>query len=81
MGIVTPPNGQGAEIRRAAKAAAEQLNAEGGMLGERVMAIDADDGCSGEEGNKAAQYLVERGVAVVIGHSCASAASAAVPTP
>lgn len=79
VGIATPPNGHGAEIRRAAKVAVKRINTEGGVLGEHIALIEADDGCTGEQGNKAAQSLVERGVIVVIGHPCASAASAAVP--
>jgi len=79
VGVAAPANGSRAEIRRAANVAAKRINAEGGVLGERITLIEADDGCSSEQGNKAAQSLVEHGVVVVIGHPCASAASAAGP--
>ena len=77
IGIATPANGPGAEIRRAAKVSAERINAEGGVLGELISLIEADDGCNSEQGSKAAQSLVDRRVAVVIGHPCGSSANAA----
>lgn len=79
VGVAAPTNGSGTEIRRAAKAAAKRINGEGGVLGERVTVIEADDGCNGQQGARAAQSLVERRAVVVIGHPCASAASAAGP--
>lgn len=77
VGIATPANGPGSEIRRAAKVSAERINAEGGVLGELISLIEADDGCNSDQGSKAAQSLVDRRVAVVIGHPCGSSANAA----
>ncbi len=79
VGVAAPTNESGREIRRAAQAAAKRINAEGGVLGERIAVIEADDGCNAEQGARAAQSLVKRRVVVVIGHPCASAAGAAGP--
>jgi len=79
VGVAAPANESGTEIRRAAQAAAKQINAEGGVLGKRIAVIEADDGCNADQGAEAARSLVEHRVAVVIGHPCASAASAAGP--
>ena len=78
VGIASPKDGHGTEIRRAAKVAAERINAEGGVHGKRIKLVEADDGCNGEQGSLAAHSLIERDVVVVIGHPCASAASAGV---
>ncbi len=78
VGIASPKDGPGAEIRRAAKVAAERINTEGGVYGKRIKLFETDDGCNGEQGSLAAHSLIERDVAVVIGHPCASAASASV---
>jgi branched-chain amino acid transport system substrate-binding protein len=72
------PNGAtGAQITRGAKLAADRINSEGGVQGEPVEVVEADDGCAEREAEAAARALVARGVALVVGHPCARAAIAA----
>jgi len=72
------PNGAtGAEIAGGAKLAADRINGEGGVQGEPVEVIAADDGCAEREAEAAARAFVARGVALVVGHPCARAAIAA----
>jgi len=67
----------GAEIARAVRLAAERFNADGGVVGEHIAIVEADDGCAAKQAEDAARSLVDRRVAVVIGHPCGSAAVAA----
>jgi branched-chain amino acid transport system substrate-binding protein len=46
------------------------LNARGGVLGEKIRMIIADDACGLQTAVDAARALVEAGVAVVMGHAC-----------
>jgi branched-chain amino acid transport system substrate-binding protein len=81
VGVAVPARGPeaivGADILRAARLAAERFNAEGGAAGERIAIVEADDGCATQPAEDAARALIERHVAVVIGHPCGSAAVAA----
>jgi branched-chain amino acid transport system substrate-binding protein len=83
IGVAVPTRGPealvGADIRRAARLAAERFNAEGGVSGERISIVEADDGCAAQPAQEAARTLIGRHVAVVIGHPCGSAAVAAAP--
>jgi branched-chain amino acid transport system substrate-binding protein len=54
--------------------AVADLNAEGGVLGERLQLIVADDGCDGELAPLAAEKLVSEAVAVAFGATCSGAA-------
>lgn len=78
IGVAGPrqgPSGAVADdIARGAKLAAERINADGGVLGEPIQIIEADDGCEAAQAETAAKTLASRGVALVIGHPCASAA-------
>lgn len=67
----------GSDIARAARLAAERINADGGVLGAPIAVVEADDGCAEKKAEEAARALVARGVALVVGHPCASAATAA----
>jgi branched-chain amino acid transport system substrate-binding protein len=81
IGVPGPVEGPHAatagDITRAVKLAADEINAAGGIAGERLQIVEADDGCSAEHAEKAARALVARGVALVVGHPCANAAVAA----
>jgi branched-chain amino acid transport system substrate-binding protein len=50
------------------------LNAEGGVLGEPLQLIIADDGCNAELAPLAAEKLVSEAVAVAFGATCSGAA-------
>lgn len=81
IGVAGPAQGPkfaaAQEIARAVKLAAERINAEGGVLGERISVIEWDDGCAALQAEGAARALVARGAALVVGHPCVAAAIAA----
>jgi branched-chain amino acid transport system substrate-binding protein len=81
VGVAVPVQGTraetGREILSAARLAAERFNAVGGVLGEHVTVISADDGCQADKAEAAAKSLVEQGARLVVGHPCAAAAVAA----
>jgi branched-chain amino acid transport system substrate-binding protein len=58
----------------AAKLAVADLNLRGGVLGEQIELITADDYCDGEQAVAAANKLVSAGVVAVFGHLCSGAA-------
>ena len=54
--------------------AVADLNAAGGVLGQQVEVVTADDYCDGEQAVAAANKLVAVGVVFVAGHPCSGAA-------
>ena len=54
--------------------AVADLNAKGGVLGEQIEMIMADDYCDGEQAVAAANKLVAAAVVAVFGHQCSGAA-------
>ena len=81
VGVAVPARGDyagvGADIVRGVKLAAQRFNADGGVAGERIAIVEADDGCAAKVAEDAARTLVDRHVVLVIGHPCGSAAVAA----
>ncbi len=81
VGVAVPARGPdaavGADIARAVRLAAERFNAEGGVAGERIVIVEADDGCAAKPAEGAARAFLDRHVTVVIGHPCGGAAVAA----
>src|SRR5919106_3173766 len=73
IGMAGPMTGKdawfGAQMERGAELAAADLNAEGGVLGEQVRLITADDFCDPEQ-TVAARKLVSDSVIFVVGHHC-----------
>jgi branched-chain amino acid transport system substrate-binding protein len=63
----------GEQIARGAEMAVADINSAGGVLGQSVRLITADDFCEPEQAVAAAKKLVSDGVAVVIGHGCSGA--------
>src|SRR5262249_31048377 len=80
VGVAVPARGREAfvadDILRSARLAAKRFNAEGGVAGERIAVVEADDGCAAKPAEDAARGLIDRHIAVVIGHPCGSAAVA-----
>jgi branched-chain amino acid transport system substrate-binding protein len=78
IGVPAPITGPlawgGEELERGAKMAVTQLNAAGGVLGQKIQAVMVDDYCDPEQAVAAANKLVADGVDVVIGHLCSGAA-------
>jgi branched-chain amino acid transport system substrate-binding protein len=81
IGIAGPTDGPGAlttrDIARAVKTQADRLNRNGGVLGERIGVVEADDGCAQASAEMAARKLSASGATLILGHPCASAAIAA----
>jgi branched-chain amino acid transport system substrate-binding protein len=74
IGFASPLSGPFSEFgernRIAVEMAVEDLNARGGVLGQEVTVLNADDACGMQRAIEAARTLVEAKVAVVIGHMC-----------
>ena len=64
----------GEQHERGAAMAVAELNQAGGLLGEPIELIVADDYCDGEQGVAAARKLIADGVVFVAGHLCSGAA-------
>jgi branched-chain amino acid transport system substrate-binding protein len=68
---------QGLAMQAALASAVTDINAAGGVLGQKVVFDVEDDGCRRETAEGAAQAIVARGTRLVIGHPCSNAAVAA----
>lgn len=83
IGVAGPMEGLhrslGVDVRQAAEAAVDDINAKGGVLGQRLRVVAVDDRCDSKASVAAAQRLIEEQVTVVVGHPCAAAAIAAAP--
>jgi branched-chain amino acid transport system substrate-binding protein len=81
VGLAAPLTGRmagvGLAMQRALEAVIAETNAQGGVLGEQLALIVADDGCAQATAEGAARTLIAETPAVVIGHPCSSAATAA----
>jgi branched-chain amino acid transport system substrate-binding protein len=64
----------GASNQNGLDQAVADLNAAGGVLGQPVEVVLADDYCDGEQALAAARKLVAERVSVVFGHQCSAAA-------
>jgi branched-chain amino acid transport system substrate-binding protein len=64
----------GAVTQQSAEFAVADLNARGGVLGEQMEIVTADDYCEGPQAMAAAHKLVAEGVVAVFGHQCSGAA-------
>jgi branched-chain amino acid transport system substrate-binding protein len=77
IGVAGPMTGKnawfGEQLQRGAQLAVADLNAGGGVLGQQVRLISADDFCDPEQAVAAAQKLVSEGVIFVVGHFCSHA--------
>ena len=74
IGFASPLSGPFSETgernRIAVEMAVEDLNAQGGVLGQAVELVTVDDGCGMQRSIDAARTLVEADVRVIIGHMC-----------
>jgi branched-chain amino acid transport system substrate-binding protein len=77
IGMAGPITGSlgwyGEQLERGAAQAVADLNAAGGVLGQQVELIVADDYCDPEQAVAAANKLVSDGVVFVVGHFCSGA--------
>jgi branched-chain amino acid transport system substrate-binding protein len=63
----------GEQMQRGAELAVSDINAAGGVLGQQVRLITADDFCDPEQAVVAARKLVGDRVVFVVGHMCSEA--------
>ena len=74
-GPLTGPNAWlGEQTERGVNLAVANINEAGGILGQQVEVVTADDYCDGEQAVAAANKLVAAGVVLVAGHQCSGAA-------
>ena len=78
MGVAAPLTGPvswgGGATLRGVELAVAHVNAAGGVLGEQIELVTADDFCDAEQAVAAANKLLAHGIKVVIGHECSDAA-------
>ncbi|KAA0682792.1 ABC transporter substrate-binding protein [Roseomonas genomospecies 6] len=67
----------GEQTRAGVEAAVADINAKGGLLGQKLVLTIADDACDAKQAVAAANKLVGQNVAAVIGHVCSGASIAA----
>jgi branched-chain amino acid transport system substrate-binding protein len=63
----------GEQLQQGVQMAVQDLNGSGGVLGEKVRLVVADDACEGPQAVAAAEKLVGDGVVFVVGHDCSAA--------
>lgn len=76
VAVVGPMTGQyatyGDQLRRGAEKAVADINAKGGILGNKLQLIVGDDACDPKQAVAVANQMVARGVALINGHYCSS---------
>ena len=81
IGVAGPMTGTsaayGTQMVQGVQAAVDQLNSTGGVEGELLEIITADDACDNRKAEIAAENLVQKNVSVVIGHYCSNPSLAA----
>jgi branched-chain amino acid transport system substrate-binding protein len=78
VGLIMPLSGQyavfGEQARRGAEQAITDLNAAGGILGQKLKLTLADDACDPKQAVTAATQMVSKGIQMVVGHYCSGSA-------
>lgn len=76
VGVAGPMTGPdaalGEQVRRGALKAIEDVNAKGGLLGQKLVAVVGDDVCDPKQAVSVANDMVAKKAVVVIGHVCSS---------
>lgn len=77
LGIITPMTGQlaseGQDMENAVKLAIGAVNAGGGVNGDTIVTVTADDACDPQQGVTAASKLVSENVTAIVGGYCSGA--------
>ena len=77
VGIMVPTSGSeatyGKDMENAIKMAVEEINAKGGVLGQKMVTFTADDGCDPQMATAAASKLTSDEVTAVVGGYCSGA--------
>lgn len=72
-GPMTGPDAAlGEQVKRGGLKAIEDINAKGGLLGQKLQGVVGDDVCDPKQAVSVANDMVSKKVAVVIGHVCSS---------
>ncbi|OZB17054.1 MAG: leucine ABC transporter subunit substrate-binding protein LivK, partial [Marinobacter sp. 34-60-7] len=72
-GPMTGPVAQYGDMQfSGARMAIERINAEGGVMGEDLVAVELDDVCDPKQAVTVANRMVNEGVSFVVGHLCSS---------
>ena len=72
-GPMTGPVAQYGDMQFAGtRMAIEQINADGGVMGEKLVAVEMDDVCDPKQAVTVANRMVNEGVRFVVGHLCSS---------
>jgi ABC-type branched-chain amino acid transport systems, periplasmic component len=76
VAVVGPMTGDnatfGAQMRAGAEQAVADINAAGGVLGQKLELVVGDDACDPKQAREAANQVVTKGVKLVAGHYCSS---------
>ncbi|MDE0729255.1 MAG: branched-chain amino acid ABC transporter substrate-binding protein, partial [Alphaproteobacteria bacterium] len=72
-----PFAGLGDQMKQGTELAVADLNAKGGVLGQKVKLIVGDDACNPEVAVTVAKFVVNQGASFVAGHFCSAASIAA----
>ncbi|MDC9701686.1 MAG: branched-chain amino acid ABC transporter substrate-binding protein [Alphaproteobacteria bacterium] len=84
FGVVGPMTGPyttfADQMKAGARQAVEDINANGGIKGEKLSIILGDDACDPKQAVAVANEMVSRGVAFVIGHFCSGSSIPASST-
>src|SRR5579862_1694743 len=76
IGLAGPLTGQnaafGEQMKRGVEQAVADINAKGGINGEKLVLREADDACDPKQAVTAANLLVSAGVKFVVGHFCSA---------
>ena len=78
IGFIAPLTGQsavfGEQLRRGAEQAVADINAAGGIKGEKIKLNEADDACDPKQAVAATNKLISQGVKFIDGHLCSGSA-------
>jgi branched-chain amino acid transport system substrate-binding protein len=77
IGLAGPITGDlaayGEQLKRGAELAVADINAAGGIKGEKIVLEIGDDRCDPKEGTAVAEQLSQKGIKFVVGHFCSGA--------
>jgi branched-chain amino acid transport system substrate-binding protein len=80
VGPITGPQSEnGLDYTGGVELAIDDINAKGGLLGQKLTYITVDDACDPDQAEAAAQQIISDPPAVVIGHYCSSCSIRAAP--
>lgn len=78
IGFIAPFTGQsavfGEQLKRGAEQAVVDINAKGGVNGEKITLQEADDACDPKQAVAATSKLISQGIKFIVGHLCSGSA-------